>query len=59
MSRNVLIALILIALSVLVMIFTKGPAPVNLVNMVIINPAASLVYLCAISLGVIIGVLLK
>lgn len=58
MSKNVLVALILMALSVLVMIFTKGDAPVNLI-FTIIKPAAALVYLCFMALGVTIGVLLK
>ena len=58
MSKNVLIALLLIALSVLVMIFTKGDAPVDLI-FTVIKPAASLVYLAFIGLGVTIGVLLK
>ena len=58
MPKNILIALLLIALSVVVMIFTKGDAPVNLVFMMI-KPAASLVYLCFVALGVTIGVLLK
>lgn len=58
MSKNVLIALLLIALSVIVMIFTKGDAPVNLL-FAVIKPMASLVYLCFIGLGVTIGILLK
>ncbi|MEI6562693.1 MAG: hypothetical protein WCO42_00135 [bacterium] len=58
MNKNVLIALLLIALSVVVMIFTKGSAPVDLV-VTDIKPAASLVYLCFTALGVTIGVLLK
>jgi len=58
MSKNVLIALLLIALAVVIMIFTKGDSPVNLV-FTAIKPAASLVYLCFTALGVTIGVLLK
>lgn len=58
MTKNVLIALILIALAVVVMIFTKGDSPVNLV-FTVVKPAASLVYLCFVALGVTIGVLLK
>lgn len=58
MSKNVLVALILIALSVLVMIFTKGYAPVSLIY-TDIKPVASLVYLCFTGIGVTIGVLLK
>jgi len=58
MTKNVLIALLLIAFSVVIMIFTKGDAPVNLV-FTVIKPAAALVYLCFTALGVTIGVLLK
>lgn len=58
MSKNVLIALLLIALSVLVMIFTKGFAPVDLV-FTEFKAAASLVYLCFTGIGVTIGILLK
>ena len=58
MSKNVLIALILIALAVVVMILTKGFAPVNLI-FTEVKAAASLVYLCFIGLGVTIGILLK
>ena len=58
MAKNVLIALALIALSVLVMIFNTDSIHVNLVYTVI-KPVASLVYLFFVVLGVIIGVLLK
>ncbi|MEI8120732.1 MAG: hypothetical protein WCI20_01675 [bacterium] len=58
MAKNVLIALALIVLSVLVMIFNTDAIHVNLVYAVI-KPAASLVYLFFVVLGVIIGVLLK
>lgn len=58
MTKNVLIALVLIALSVVIMIFTKGNAPVSFV-FAEIKAAASLVYLCFVALGVTIGVLLK
>lgn len=58
MTKNVLIALLLIALSVVIMIFTKGSAPVDFI-FTQIKPAASLVYLCFTALGVTIGVLLK
>ncbi len=58
MPKNILIALLLIALSVVIMIFTKGDSPVNLL-FTTIKPAASLVYLCFTALGVTIGVLLK
>ena len=58
MTRNVLIALILIALSVVVLIFSQDKVAVNLV-FTQIRAMASLVYLCFIALGVVIGVLLK
>jgi hypothetical protein len=58
MSKNVIIALVLIALSVIVLIFSRDRVTVNLVVMQI-RAVASLVYLCFIALGVIIGVLLK
>lgn len=58
MTRNVLIALILIALSVVVLIFSRDMVTVNLV-FAPIKAMASLVYLCFIALGVVIGVLLK
>ncbi len=58
MSRNVLIALILIALSVVVLIFSRDKVEVNLI-FTQIKAIASLVYLCFIALGVVIGVLLK
>ena len=58
MSRNVLIALILIALSVVVLIFSQDRVAVNLV-FTQVRAMASLVYLAFIALGVVIGVLLK
>ena len=58
MSRNVLIALILIALSVVVLIFSQDKVAVNLV-FTQVRAMASLVYLAFIALGVVIGVLLK
>ena len=58
MSKNILVALILIALSVLVMILTRGDANVNLL-FTEISGRASVVYLCFMGLGVTIGVLLK
>ena len=58
MTKNVLIALLLIAAAVVIMIFTKGNSPVSLI-FTEIKPAASLVYLCFTALGVTIGVLLK
>jgi uncharacterized integral membrane protein len=58
MTKNVLIALILIVVSVLVMIFNTGSIPLN-VLFAVIKPVASLVYLSFMVLGVVIGVLLK
>ena len=58
MTRNVLIALILIALSVVVLIFSQDRVAVNLV-FTQVRAMASLVYLAFIALGVVIGVLLK
>lgn len=58
MSKNVLIALILIALSTIVLIFSRDRVEVNLI-FTEIRAIASLVYLFFICLGVTIGVLLK
>ena len=58
MSRNVLIALLLLALSVVVMIFNHDRESVNLL-VTTIRPYASIVYLSFMSLGVVIGILLK
>ncbi len=58
MSRNVLIALLLLALSVLVMIFNTKGIEVNLL-VTAIKPIAALVYLCFTVVGVVIGILLK
>lgn len=58
MSKNVLIALLLIALSVVVMIFNTGREPLDLV-VTSIRASASLVYLSFMALGVVIGILLK
>ena len=58
MSRNVLIALLLLVLSVLVMIFNHSRTEVDLL-FTTIKPFASLVYLCFTTIGVVIGVLLK
>lgn len=58
MSRNVLIALLLLALSVVVMIVNHSSVSVNLL-VTTVQPYASLVYLSFMSLGVIIGILLK
>lgn len=58
MSRNVLIALLLMALSVLIMIFNHSTVALNLL-FVDVHPVAALVYLCFMGVGVIIGVLLN
>jgi hypothetical protein len=58
MSRNVIIALVLIALAVIVLIFSHDRVAVNLI-FTEIKATASLVYLAFISLGVVIGILLK
>lgn len=58
MSKNVLIALILIALSVLVMIFNTSSITIELV-FTSVRTAASLAYLFFVVVGVVIGVLLK
>lgn len=58
MSRNVLIALLLLALSVVVMIFNHEAVRVDLL-VATIKPYASVVYLSFLSVGVVIGVLLK
>jgi hypothetical protein len=58
MSKNVLIALILIALATIVLIFSRDRVTVSLV-FTEVRAIASLVYLFFICLGVTIGVLLK
>jgi uncharacterized integral membrane protein len=58
MSKNVLMALVLIVLSVLVMIFNTDSIHINLVFMTL-KTAASLAYLFFVVIGVVIGVLLK
>ncbi len=58
MSKNVLIALLLMALAVVVMILNRGTVSLDLVFGVV-KPYASLVYLSFMSLGVVIGILLK
>lgn len=58
MNRNVLIALVLIALSTVVLIYSRERVTVDLV-FTQVRAIGSLVYLAFISLGVIIGVLLK
>ncbi len=58
MSRNVLIALLLLAFSVMVMIFNHDRVAVDLL-VTTIRPYASMAYLSFLSVGVIIGILLK
>ena len=57
MSKNVIAALILIALLMIVLILTKGNVEVNLLGYEI-KKMASLVYLGFIACGVLIGILL-
>ena len=58
MSRNVLVALLLLALSIVVMIFNHERVLLSLL-VTSVKPFASMVYLSFLSVGVIIGVLLK
>lgn len=58
MNRNVLIALILIALTVIVLLFNRHDVTVN-VLVAKLHYMAALVYLFFIGLGVAIGMLLK
>ena len=58
MSKNVLIALVLLALSVVVMIFNHDRTSVSLL-VTTVKPYASLVYLSFMSIGVVVGILLK
>jgi len=58
MSKNVLIALLLIALAVVVMIFNTGRESVDLI-VTTVRASASLVYLFFLAVGVTIGILLK
>jgi hypothetical protein len=58
MNRNVLIALVLIALATIILIFSRDSVTVSFV-FTEIKAMASIVYLCFITLGVVIGVLLK
>lgn len=58
MTRNVLIALVLIALSTIVLIFSRDTVAVSFV-FTEVKAMASLVYLAFIAFGVLIGVLLK
>ena len=58
MNRNVIIALVLIALSVIVLIFNTQKVDLALI-FAVYHWTASLVYLGFLALGVIIGILLK
>lgn len=58
MSKNVITALVLIALVVVVLIMTKGSTSVNLVVMKI-DAATSFVLLGFTGIGTLIGLLLK
>jgi uncharacterized integral membrane protein len=58
MTKNVLIALVLIVISTIILIFSRDSVTVSFV-FTEIKAMASIVYLCFISLGVVIGVLLK
>ncbi|MEI6148416.1 MAG: hypothetical protein WCS01_04910 [bacterium] len=58
MTKNVLIALVLIAISTIILIFSRDSVTVSFV-FTEIKAMASIVYLCFIALGVVIGVLLK
>jgi hypothetical protein len=58
MTKNVIIALVLIALATIVLIFSRDTVAVSFV-FTEVRALASVVYLCFISFGVLIGVLLK
>ena len=58
MSKKIIIALLLMALSVIVMIMTRGTVELNLLGY-IIKPLTSFAILGCVALGVAIGVLLK
>ena len=58
MNKNLIVALVLIGLTVIVLLITKGDAKVNIL-FTVIQGAASFVYLSFIALGVVIGMLLK
>ena len=58
MSKKLIYALVLIGLAVVVMLLTKGTARVNLIVDVISAPT-SMVLLGSLSVGVVIGLLLK
>ncbi len=58
MDKKLMIALIILALSVIVLLFNKGRVDVNIL-FTTLSGMKSLVFLSFISIGVIIGVLLK
>lgn len=58
MNKKVLYALILLAISVVVIVITQGRADVNLIFSTL-HARASLVYLAFLGVGVAIGALLK
>lgn len=59
MSKSQIVSLILIALTVIVLLLTKGKADVPMIFWTIKNATASFVYLGFVVVGVAIGVLLK
>ena len=60
MSRNVVIALIIMALVAILLIFnTNLKIDINLIFDTVKNVRASLVYLAFVAIGVVIGILLK
>jgi hypothetical protein len=58
MSKRLIYALILIAATMVVLLFNRDPISVNLL-VDHVRPMAALVYLFFVGLGVVIGVLLK
>lgn len=59
MSKRLLYALILIALSVVVLILNRGSVDVQIPFATIPNALKSIVFLVFLGVGVVIGVLLK
>lgn len=57
MNKKVVIALLILAVAVVIMILTRGTAPVNLVFDTY-SPRASILYLVWVGVGVLIGGLL-
>jgi len=58
MNRNLVIALVLIALLVILFIFNRGQVEVDLL-VTRFEAMKSVVFLCFVGVGVIIGILLK